>query len=1130
MYATIRKIELGRTLCVALRLTASQLQGCLVAGWCLAALPAPLLVAAPGAAPYLLTHTSSRASCSHDPDSPLVVDRAMLIKIKLPPVYQRLEAVGPQSEPIAHGQQTAPAMSQSHMQHQVAVDGNASVADGYSPTGEAPPPATRLLDLPPALLDDIACRVMQLGARILLPLTCRAFSLAPLLHVPALRIQLGRQSWDQLLTPRVVAALQARTSKLAPTIQEPGTEDSERYPDLLAHALAKLKNCAAVEVCKLVSSGVHHRVEGRVLRCPPGLAQHLLGSFPKLTALSFQGLSVSIDALASLLSHPPLAMQLQQLDLTDTVIRQPHQPGLMTLDNLLQGLRLKQLSLGGNPEAIGEPPLPNLQPLAQLLTQLHLTPCIEEHANLGYFMDYLQPLAQLQVLTLNSLHCLQGLPALLQALPRLHTLQLPLCGVSSQQQLDTLLAATQLTSVLSDTVKALDTSYADAPCSWQRLELTGKIGWSAIAYLPLHSLSQPLVLGQVDIDVQDIPNPVVAAALHRLAYAVGPASSATKAGQHLSKMKQSFYIGQQTAPAMGKRRMHTQVRGNGGALATDGYSPAGETPPPATRLLDLPPVLLGDIACRAMQLRSRSLLPLTCRAFSLAHLLHAPALRIQLGRQCCDQLLTPRVVAALQARTSKLALTLWQPKTEDSELYFNLLAHTLPKLDNCAAVEVCRLVGVGSVDGDRRKELPCSPDLAQRLVDSFPGLTALVLSGHSVTCSGLASLLSHPQLSRQLQLLELHSITVQQPQQPVSGAVTLDLFQGARLKHLTFDCFCHRPSVSRPLLLSLQPLAQHLTQLHLNHHLKWSKAPFFLVKYLRPLAQLQVLTLSHLQKLQGLTKLLQALPQLRTLQLPETQVKDIEQLDALLAATQLSSLQLDTVKASDTTYADAPCSWQRLELLGTIDWKAIAYLPLHSLSQPLVLHHLHIGVEDISNPEVAAALRNMAYACKVPMKIKSMRLYMLTTEEQSSGNVSINSTLLQQQRVNLAQLVALLRPLQCCSEVLFCDMHDVTAADVLALAPLCRDCTSLELYSGSLTPSLEFWRQLVNLMPGVQKVTFTSFEESDSAAMHQSLQLMAEQPWARWLDITICRTQYEVPSCWQSNNWSKKNVSKVKIG
>ncbi|GFH20289.1 hypothetical protein HaLaN_17384, partial [Haematococcus lacustris] len=124
---------------------------------------------------------------------------------------------------------------------------------------------------------------------------------------------------------------------------------------------------------------------------------------------------------------------------------------------------------------------------------------------------------------------------------------------------------------------------------------------------------------------------------------------------------------QRTVPAMSQRDMHHKAAMDGCASAADGYSPAGQAPPRATRLLDLPPALLDDIACRVMQDRARSQLPLTCRAFSQAHLLHVPALRIQLGRQCCDQLLTPQVVAALQARTSKLALTLEQPETEDSK-------------------------------------------------------------------------------------------------------------------------------------------------------------------------------------------------------------------------------------------------------------------------------------------------------------------------------------------------------------------------------------------------------------------------------------------------------------------------------
>ncbi|KAJ9521659.1 hypothetical protein QJQ45_009000 [Haematococcus lacustris] len=552
---------------------------------------------------------------------------------------------------------------------------------------------------------------------------------------------------------------------------------------------------------------------------------------------------------------------------------------------------------------------------------------------------------------------------------------------------------------------------------------------------------------------------------------------------------------------MSQRDMQHQVAVDGGASTADGYSPASGAPPPATRLLDLPPALLDDIACWVMQLGVRSMLPLTCRSFSLAHLLHDPALRIQLGRQCCDQLLTPLFVAALQARKSKLTLTLWQPKTEDSECYTDLLAHTLPKLDNCAAVEVCRLVGFGSVNSDRRKELPCSPDLAQRLVDSFPNLTALVLSCHSVTCSGLASMLSHPQLSLQLHQLEIHSTNVKQPQQPGPGAVTLDPFQGARLKQLVFDGYRCHPSGSWPPLPKLQPLALHLTQLHLKYHLTGNEGPDVLVQFLQPLAQLQVLTLPGEYQLEGLTEVLQALPQLHTLQLPRSQIKDQQQFDTLLATTQITRLQLGCVEKLDTSCADAPCSWQRLELLGTIDWRAVAKLPLHSLSQPLMLGTLDISVEDISKPEVAAALHNLACACKVPVKIKSMRFYMLTGDEERSG--VITSTLLEQQREDLAVLVAMLQPLRCYGAVAVYGLHQVSAADVLALSPLCRDCTHFELCCGSMTPSLEFWRQLVQLMPRVQEVTFTSMKESVSEAMHQSLQLMADQPWARWLDIIV---------------------------
>ncbi|KAJ9531340.1 hypothetical protein QJQ45_006789 [Haematococcus lacustris] len=634
---------------------------------------------------------------------------------------------------------------------------------------------------------------------------------------------------------------------------------------------------------------------------------------------------------------------------------------------------------------------------------------------------------------------------------------------------------------------------------------------------------------------------------------------------------------QLTAPAMTQHDMQHQAALDGGAIATDGYNPAGEPPPPATRLLDLPPALLDDIACRGMQLGARSLLPLTCHAFSQAHLLHDPALRIQLGRQCCDHLLMPRVVAALQARTSKLSLTLWQPETEDSvyyrkqlaptlqlpqteytQNYTSLLVHALAKLKSCAAVEVCNLVSSGAPFDDYSKYLHCPPGLAQDLLDSFPSLTALTMQGLRVSSDALASLLSHPRLARQLQQLHLTNTSILGGDE--LGAVG-PVFLGLHLRQLSIDAE-HPVQPGTPPLPDFQPLAQHLTQLHLNLCVM-----SFFKEYLQPLAQLQVLTITHLKELEGLTEVLQALPQLHTLQLPRTSIKGTQELDTLLAATRLTSIQLDSIKALDTSYVDVPCNWQRLELLGIIDRKAITYLPLHSLSQPLVLGRLDISVRDISDPDMAMALHRLAHACKVPVQIKEVRLRLRSSElslallqqqrmdlaqlvsldslvyqccgdmiddddDERTGASAISPALLQQQRVAMAQLVALLQPLQCCCEgkVVVHDLHEVTAADVLALAPLCTGCTHLTLYGGSLDPSLEFWRQLVHLMPAVHDVAFFNVKECYCAAMHESLQLMAQQPWARRLHVIIRHkytvTASELPSCWQAGSWLKAGIIK----
>ncbi|KAL6760617.1 hypothetical protein V8C86DRAFT_3024333 [Haematococcus lacustris] len=336
---------------------------------------------------------------------------------------EQSKAYHPRKLPVAHnidGEQPLRAMGN---QRSAGEATGGAVALTPPSTARATLHATSLLDLPEALLGDIASLAVQLGDGKALSLACRAFSLANLQRAPAFHFPLERLRCDQLLTRRAIVALRARNSKL--------TFDILHQPrkELLTHVLAKLGPCAAAEACKLSYSGPCRRGRFKVLDCSPRLAQHLLGGFPNLTALSLHGYSVSSSGLASLLCHPQLSLQLQQLDLTSTTILQlQQQPGAVALDGPFHGARLKQLRLDIACMGQHEPHLPDLQPLAQHLTQLHLqssSRLSRDDMALDLLLDQLLPLAQLQVLTVNGVGGLEGLPELLPALPQLHTLQLP---------------------------------------------------------------------------------------------------------------------------------------------------------------------------------------------------------------------------------------------------------------------------------------------------------------------------------------------------------------------------------------------------------------------------------------------------------------------------------------------------------------------------------------------------------------------------------------------------------------------------------------------------------------------------------------------------------------------------------
>ncbi|KAJ9523423.1 hypothetical protein QJQ45_005331 [Haematococcus lacustris] len=418
-------------------------------------------------------------------------------------------------------------------------------------------------------------------------------------------------------------------------------------------------------------------------------------------------------------------------------------------------------------------------------------------------------------------------------------------------------------------------------------------------------------------------------------------------------------------------------------------------------------------------------------------------------------------------------------------------------------------------DTDTKEALDCSPGLAQHLLDSFPGLTALSLHGFSITCSGLASLLSHPQLSPQLQQLDLTHSALQEPDEEPDGAVSwTDLMHGVKLKQLSLHT-----SGYDPFLPNMQPLGQCLTQLHVMELGKEYPELEGYTDALRPLTLLEVLRVDGVfdVDLTSLSRMLQALPRLHSLLLPHTRINGSQELDALLAATQLTRIMLDSVQELTSSHAQAPCSWQQLVLTGCIDAYTASCLPLHFLTHTFELNSLSTtSYTNSSRWSVAAqqsadAVHNLTQCCKVAVKVEVLELWV------SDISRGLAHTL---QRVK--EQVALLHPLsRCCDKVVkILYLPELSAASVQVLAPLCQHCICLEFQGGHLTPSLGLWRQLVQLMPSVQQVRFTKFLNATGADMCESLQQLAKQPWAQCLHINIRplpgALSHPLPACWQA--------------
>ncbi|KAJ9517190.1 hypothetical protein QJQ45_009058 [Haematococcus lacustris] len=391
-------------------------------------------------------------------------------------------------------------------------------------------------DLPFDITSAIWRRLSAHSRRQLL-LCSKGVVMAMLREAPAIRLELRPPTWTRRGLPQfLVQALSTRTRRLliAITMRLPPGAKGITVAGLVASSLSCLRPCHAAQQVSFTFLLNNMGSASQRSEWTPDCTTATTAKFPCLTGLTLRWCSLGSGTLHHLLSHRPLCSQLQQLDLSETP--PANSPAGQGMKSWLQGRRnfgscnLSQLSLqlSGSPAA-----LPSLLPLASHLTRLTLThnglPC-----GLPTFLPIIAPLTRLVCLELRLGHVkadCSGLERFVPCLPRcLHSLLLPGVRVSGLQQLDALLATTQLTRLHLHSISwpadsgpggSLLESRADSACSWQQLQLDdwegkrhwamlddweGKHPWAMLARLPLHSLTQPFHIPFLPLHTCPCPN------------------------------------------------------------------------------------------------------------------------------------------------------------------------------------------------------------------------------------------------------------------------------------------------------------------------------------------------------------------------------------------------------------------------------------------------------------------------------------------------------------------------------------------------------------------------------------------------------------------------------------------------
>ncbi|KAJ9532217.1 hypothetical protein QJQ45_003877 [Haematococcus lacustris] len=396
------------------------------------------------------------------------------------------------------------------------------------------------------------------------------------------------------------------------------------------------------------------------------------------------------------------------------------------------------------------------------------------------------------------------------------------------------------------------------------------------------------------------------------------------------------------------------------------------------QLLDLPDELLSAVLQQLGDAESRLPVFMTSKRLATALLQNAPSIQLTYPTDASydddkvyDKPIAAFLAQALEAREAPVELTLKQGE-DLLQSYFigktrataaaRLVSSTLGAVGLCTAVKHLNLCFSSDFSAFWK------PVYSAAVCASFPSLTSLTLQELSITSAQLGLLVSHPLMLPRLLHLDVSKACIEDGSDDAETVTSL--FHASNLQHLTlswgdWDFIPH-----------LAPLAPHLTQLEVfgradaRHFVSSTLAEA--ISALSCLEWLCLDTDKSDELFSTLLPVLAKMPGLHTLMLTGRAVKGDVQLDALLAATQITHLQVYSFSDLTMSKATAPCSWRKLEIGHVVmDWVTAASLPLHNLEHPLCLRLLGQSAE--TRVEVlAAAELNLCDRNKAGLEVELM--------------------------------------------------------------------------------------------------------------------------------------------------------------